>query len=192
MSLFTVTTTGGAPVEVYAALASADAYINDMIGSGAVAYRALVTAADADSRKRLLIAATRLIDRKRWRGTANGFGGTTLAFPRDGLSVSNEAQLALVSRAVFELMAILVLDSTTSGSTRNVKREKTRSIEREYFQIAGADEELPEVLLDLLGQWLVGDGELSAANTVGAPSSTGTCGNSSFDKRDTLKRREPL
>ncbi len=92
MALFTVTVTGGTAREVYGGLTALDAYALDVIGDAAAAFRALTD----DNRKRILITATRYLDRQRWQGDANAFDSTVLDFPRDGLpdSPTNAVQLA--------------------------------------------------------------------------------------------------
>lgn len=196
MTLHTLTVTSGTAREVYAGLTAVDAYLLDMVGPGAAAYRALTV--DGDDRKRLIISATRYIDRQRWQGEANAAGGSVLAFPRDDLpdDPSNAAQLALVEQAVCELVAIAaldpsVLDSADQGS--NVKALGAGKARLEFFSPtkpgAGATK-LPTVISELIGKWLAGSGEMPLVS--GAPTSTGTECNSYFDNCDSHKRTEPF
>jgi hypothetical protein len=194
MPLFTETVTGGTAREVYGGLTALDAYAFDMIGTAATTFRALA----ADDRKRLLITATRYIDRQRWQGEANEDGGTTLAFPRDDLpdEPTNAEQLALVNQAVFELVVLgatdsSIFDSADQGS--NIKSMGAGKGRMEFFSPtrpgSGASK-LPTAASELIGMWLAGNGEMPLVS--GAPASTGTCGDSYFERCDEHKRNEPF
>ncbi len=195
---FTVTVTSGTAREVYGGLTALDAYALDSDGEAAVAFRALT---DDDDRKRKLIAATRYIERKRWQGTANGDGGTTLAFPRDDLELngedaSNADQLALVEEAVFELAMLGTVDESVfsaADQSSNVKSMGAGKARMEFFsptKVGSGASKLPTVVNELIGQWLAGSGEMPLVS--GAPSSTGTECDSYFDTCDTHKRSEPF
>lgn len=204
MALFTETVTGGVAREVYGGLVACDAYILDMIGDGATAYQALITADSDDARKRLLISATRYIDRQRWEGTANGFDGTTLAFPRDDLEdedgdeVSNADQLALVEQAVFELVAILAADADVTSSAdqgSNIKSMGAGSARLEFFSPtkpgSGATK-LPTAVHELLGDWLLSTGAAMPRVSVTGGVATGTDGCPSFEDDDDADLGGPL
>lgn len=200
MTLYTETVTGGTAREVYGGLAACDAYLLDEVGAAAEAYRALDS--DDDARKRLLISATRYIDDHVWLGTANGAGGTTLAFPRDdleddhGLAIGDAAQLARVERAAFKMAAILAqrknaADDADQGS--NVKSMGAGTGRMEFFAPTGADDGtasvLPVAVDRLIGLWLAGQAVDVA--TVG-PIATGSGDASNFDDCDDLERTEPF
>jgi len=198
---FFETITGGTPIEVYGGLAACDAYLLASPSSGAATYRGLPT----DDRKRALIGATRYLDAKRWLGTANGSGGTTLDFPRDGLvdengdPASDAYQLDLVSRAAFELAALVaedpsVLAEADQGS--NIKSMGAGSAKLEFFAptstATGTATKLPIVVDELIGMWLAGVGAgASVAAGVGLGGvATGTKSDSYFDDCDGYKRSE--
>lgn len=197
--IFTVTFSDASVVEVYGGLPACDAYLFQTPGAAAAAYLALDP--DSDARKRLLVAATRYIDRQRWQGTANGAGGTTLAFPRDGLEdaagepATNEYQLALVQEAAFELTALFAVEEdarTNPDQSSNIKRMKAGSAELELFSptsiARGTATKLPSPAMELIGQWLAGSGGVGMVTLGG--SSTGTCGESRFDGKHGYKRNE--
>lgn len=197
---FTVTVTSGTAREVYGGLVALDAYALDSDGEAAIALRALAD----DDRKRKLIAATRYLERKRWQGTANGDGGTVLAFPRDGLSAlpgeaaapTNAEQLALVEQATFELAMIAAVDESVLSAAdtgSNVKSMGAGKARMEFFSPTRPGQgatRLPTVADELIGQWLAG-GAGAALVVVGMPSSTGTDGCSSFDDDDDYERGVP-
>lgn len=200
MTLYTVTIAGAsAPIEVYGGIVACDDYLLGAIGDGAAAYRAL--AAGGADRSRLLVAATRYIDRQRWKGARNGADSTTLAFPRDdledldGTAASNAEQLALVSRAVFELVALLAGDPDIAGQAdqgQNIKAMGAGSARLEFFSPttarAGTATKLPTAVHELIGHWLAGAGSTTAGTSAAAGVATGTCGNSYFDNCDGYKR----
>lgn len=199
MPLHTVTVTGGTAREVYGGLTACEAYLLDKIGDGAAAFRSLL--AGGDDRKRLLIEATRYIDRQRWQGEANADGGTTLAFPRDaltadGVAISNADQLALVEQAVFELVAILAGDPDVIASADqsvNIKSMGAGSARLEFFGPArlkdGSASKLPTVVQDLIGHWLAGAG---GGSVIIGGIATGTDGEPSFDNCDGYEREDPF
>ncbi len=199
MTLYTVTLTGGSvPYEVYGGITACDDYILGLVGAGADAYLAL--AVGSDGRDRLLVQATRFIDRQRWLGIRNGFDGTTLAFPRDdlidldGTDASNAEQLALVSQAAFEMVAVIAEDNAAAASQdtgSNIKRMKAGSAELEFWgptsARAGTATKLPTAVHELIGHWLYGGVTAGTGAAVGGVA-TGTCGNSYFDNCDGYKR----
>ncbi len=196
---FTETLAGGAAIEVYGGLTAADAYIHAMIGDGAVAYRALVTAADSDGRKRLLISATRYLDSLAWQSTPL-LSGTTLQIPRDELTdaagndVGDAAQLALWERATFELVAIMAADTDTASAVdqgSNVQSMGAGSAQIAFWRPTSAADGtapvLPIVLHRLIGRYLTGTGVGATPVTIGGASG-GTCDESSFDSCDAYDR----
>lgn len=186
MTLYTVHIPGAsAAVEVYGGLTACDDYMLEQPGAGAAAYCEL-EAGSAD-RMRLLIGATRRINRMRWRGTRNAAGGTTLAFPRDGLlltdgtAADNAAQLALVSQAAFELVALAALDEevlSAADQSDNIKAMGAGPARIEFFSPArvkdGTATVLPTAVHELIGHWLAGAGGANASSSsVGGSSTSG-------------------
>lgn len=196
---FTVTVTTGTAREVYGGLTACEAYLLDAVGEGAVAFRAL--GVGGDDRKRLLISATRYIDRERWQGTANAAGSTVLAWPRDGITVddvaiTNAAQLALVEQATFELVAALAADPdvyTALDGSQNIKMVTAKGAGVEFFSPTrvknGTAPKLPQVVQDLIGKWLAGTG--GGAVVIGGESSGTSC-DYAFDECDSYKRSGPF
>lgn len=198
---FTTQVTGGAEREVYGGLPACEQYILDMVGDGATAFRALVPA--GDDRKRLLIEATRFIDRQDWVGEPNFAGPSVLKWPRDGITdaegaaVGNADQLALIEQAVFELVAILAEDNDAKSAAdqgQNIKSMGAGTGRMEFFAPTKTDDgsatKLPTVLDELIGKWLKGSGGAQYVAVGGFV--TGTCGESSFDKDDDADLAGPL
>lgn len=199
---FTVIFTNGSTAEVYGGLDACDDHLFQSGSSGAAAYNEL--AVDSDDRKRLLVDATRYIDRRRWKGTRNGAGGTALAFPRDDLTevegdppatASDGYQLARVSQAVFELVALAAEDPSIfaeADAGSNIRRMKAGSAELELFSPTsartGTASTLPTAVQDLLGLWLLGGGPIVAVSASGT--STGTCDTSIFGCTNGFDRGE--
>lgn len=161
MSLFTVQPTGAAaPIEVYGGSDACDSYLAAAIGDGSDAY----AAADPNTRLKLLVSATRFIERQDWRGTSTtpAVGGTTLDWPRTGIDGVDPSTVPLsLVEAVFELVALLaddpdVLAATDSGS--NVSSLGAGSAQISFFRPTsitdGNATYLPPVLNQLVGQWL--------------------------------------
>lgn len=195
MALYTVTITGVAdPIEVYGGLTQAVAYITSSFGASYTTWLALAE----DDREKTLVGATRCIDRQRWKGDANAFDSTTLAFPRDeiedsdGETVSNAEQLAAVEKAVFELAVLAATDPdvlSTADQGQNIKSMGAGSAKLEFFSPTrtkdGSATKLPTIVHDLIGQWLVGSG--AAAVIIGG-SATGTCDEGHFEDCDDFER----
>lgn len=198
MALYTVEINGGAAVEVYAGLAKVDAYLNNSSTKGAIAYRALT--AGSDERKRLIVDATRLVDRHRWQGTANGLDSTTLAFPRDDIEIDGEVasdadQLALVEAAVAELVALLAVKASTysqADTSSNIKAAGAGKARIEFFGPTrtkdGSATKLPTVVHDMIGMWLASQAAGGGVSIGGTSSSSST---SNFNPCS-VKPRDPL
>jgi len=199
---FTVSITGvSSPIEVYGGLPACDDYVLTMIGDGADAYRALT--ANGDDRKRLLVGATRFIDRPSWQGVATLAGGTTLQWPRsgvvnpDGSPVDSASVPAAILQAVFELVALAATDPdvlSAFDSGNNVKKLDADGTSIEFFRptsaLDGTATVLPQVVNQLIGKWLAT--ALATADTGARGESFGTDGCSQFDDCDTLKRWSPF
>jgi DnaT-like ssDNA binding protein len=197
---FTVQLSQGAAIEVYAGLPAVDDYLFGSNSKGAAKYNAL--AANSDARKRLLVDATRYIDRKRWQGTRNGAGGTTLQFPRndltlDGVAINDADQLAIVNEAVCELVAVLAASQSAysqADTSSNIAAMGAGSARVEFFKPTstsdGSASELPTVVDELIGQWL--SGGTGAAVSLGGSSVTASSASySNFDNCGT-DRNDPL
>jgi hypothetical protein len=147
--------------EVYGDEAGADAYWGGGLGDGATAW----AAADATQHKKALVAATRLLDRQPWQGTAVGTPviDVVLQWPRSGVSgvADNEVPDAIV-KGSYELAAAIlsdtsILNAAVSGS--NVRAVKAGSVEVEFFtNTLGISGRLPAQVQDLVGQYLQGAG----------------------------------
>lgn len=186
---FNVTITGDAtPFEVYGGLTAATHYLLAGISDGAIAWRGLA----ADDQARMLIAATRYIDRLAWQGAATSpaVGGTTLQWPRtgvtaaDGTSVSSVAVPNDIVNAVFELAALLAADSeseTYRDEASAIRGIRAGGISLDYSMpltsLANDGPQIPPVVLMLIGQYM-------ATTNVKAVRTTGTDGVSSFDVDD--------
>lgn len=196
---FTVTLAGGAPIEVYGGLPACDEYLLAAIGSGAKKYRALT--ANGDDRKRLLVAATRYLERLVWSGTATTppVGGTVLAWPRTGVTVGgvavdpNTVPVA-ITNAAFELVAIFAADADAASAAdqgSNVKTIDADGTKIEFFRPTSAKEGtasvLPTVVQQLIGGYLGGS---TAVVALGSASGSGA--ESQFDDCDTLRRSGPF
>lgn len=208
MSLFTVTITGvSAAVEVYGGSTACDDYLLSGTGAAQQAYASLV----ADDRKRLLVAATRYVDRLSWQGTANAGGGTTLQWPRTGVvnpdssAVDPATVPPAIVTACFELVGLLAVDADVQSapdSGGNVKRLDASGTSIEFFRptsaLDGTATTLPQTVNQLVGKWLKSALAIAAATGAsyggGQCVCTGTCscscsGNcSSFTDCDTLSR----
>lgn len=196
MALFTVTITGVTdPIEVYGGLAAANDYIASSFGASYTAWLALTE----DDREKTLVGATRYLDRQRWQGTANAFDSTTLAFPRDGLVdragevAPDAAQLALVSKATFELAVLVAGDADVLAAAdqgQNIKAMGAGSARLEFFSPTkaanGTATKLPTIVHDLIGQWLAGAS--SGAAVIIGGTSTGTCAEPRFEDCDDFER----
>ncbi|MDQ1446799.1 MAG: putative DnaT-like ssDNA binding protein [Acidimicrobiaceae bacterium] len=197
---YSETITGGVPVEVYGGLAAADAYVTAKIGAGAKRYRRLIAAKNGDERKRLLIEATRYLERLSWQGTRNGAGGTTLAWPRSGVTVDNVAVdpttvPPAIVQAAFELVAVFAVDEDAAAAAdqgSNVRVLDADGTRIEFFRSTSARDGsagvLPVVVQQLIRKYLSGGG----ATVVVSGGSSGTGSDSAFDDCDVLKRWDPF
>ncbi len=178
MTLYMVTPTGAGPIEVYDGSAACDAYLATAIGDGADAY----AAADPNTRLRLLVAATRFIDRQAWRGTANAAGGTTLQWPRSGIDGIDPATVpAVIVQAVFELVAILADDPDVQSAPdagSNVESLGAGSARLSFFRPSSVGDGnatvLPPVINQLIG-WLLATADPSLMSVAGIATGTSAC-----------------
>ena len=201
---FFETLTGGAPIEVYGGLAATDAYVNAKIGKGAAKYQKLIETGKHDSRKRLLIEATNYLERLDWKGARNGFDGTTLAWPRDGVTVGDVAidpEIVPVSvvRAAFELVALFAATAdaaTAPNQNSNVKLIDADGTKIEFFGATtsadGTAPVLPHVVTQLIGKYLADPAPTVILLGGALGSSSGTDAESEFDDCDAYRVNGPL
>jgi hypothetical protein len=198
---FTVTLSGGTPTEIYAGDTAIDKYVNEKIGAGAKKYRGL--AVGSDDRKRLMIEATHYIDALAWQGAPTFAAGTVLQFPRtgitnsDGAAVSDVEQLALVAKAIGELIAIAAGDNdvvSAADAGSNLRGLGAGSARIDFFRPTSFQDGnatlLPVPVQRLIGKWLAVAG--ASVSAAAAPVSTGTSSCSDFDPCDELTVVRPL
>jgi hypothetical protein len=167
-------TIGSTTYDVYADLATANAYLDAQIT--ATAWRA----ADDDTKKRALVSATRFIDRQQWQGSKTDeyqplqFPRTGLTYP-DGSTVPSDTVPQEVIDACCELAAILVegSDIQSVATTESlVQSLKAGSVAISYFRANSLTiGRLPQIIQELLGMWLRGATGAQGAISFG----TGRC-----------------
>lgn len=164
-------TIGGETYQTYADVAEADAYYNGSITAVAAAWRA----ADADTKARGLVSATRWIDSipaDQWKP-----GYTTFA---ERLAVPAIVQACII------LAGGLVSDPDMRSSFTQVgtRRLKAGSVEIEYFRGASVQVTTPfptDIMLLLKPYLGAGDSDGTSAGGFGGSKSFGT------DREDALK-----
>lgn len=134
MAVFTydTVTIGGTDYEVYADLATADAYMAAQIGEAATAWAASVAASTDDTRRAALNVATQMLDRLAWDGEKTD-AANTHAHPRSGMTDREGAEVASATlasdivNACIELAAWLLVDAdvkdraqATAGNVQSV------------------------------------------------------------------------
>lgn len=185
---FTVTlSTDSTPVEVYGGLPAALHYLNYSISDGAAAFRGL----SADDQARMLVAATRYIDRLEWQGSATtpAVGGTVLQWPRSnvvdatGASVSSATVPQNILDAVFELAGTFSAEQdfeTYRDPIAALTGVSDGSVRLNYSVPVGSQEnggpQLPPIVLMLVAQYF--------PQNVTRVMTTGTDGVSQFDVDD--------
>jgi hypothetical protein len=173
-------TFGGQTYNVYADLATADAYMNGQIGEAADAWRA----GGEENKLRSLVSGTRAIDAQAWQGEKTDpdqpldFPRTGLSYP-DGSPVPSDAYPPEVVSASIELAAMLnagqSIDPMAERQT-TARRLKAGSVEIENFRQFGYVGIWPSAIMRLLGFWLTG----TQGTGIGGSESFGTCGRSAF------------
>ena len=172
---------GGETYEVYADVATADAYMNAAIGEAADAWRA----ADEEAKARGMVSGTRAIDLQQWKGEKTDpdqpldFPRTGLTYP-NGTAVPSDAVPQEVIDASIELGAMLnagiSIDPAEARAT-TARRLKAGSVEIENFRQFGYVGVFPSQIMKLLGFWLAGSGGSAG---IGGAEAYGTCGRSAF------------
>lgn len=186
---FTVTIVGVTnPIEVYNGLQAVEDYLGSTASARVTAWNALPV--DGDERKRILVDATRYIDSLFWQGMADAQGGTTLQWPRsgitlDGVAVDPATVPAAIGKGVNELCALIaddpdVLTETDSGS--NIRSMQAGSANLVFFRPTSTGDGnatfLPTLINRLVGRYLASASPALAAATAGA--STGVSTRSDF------------
>ena len=157
-------TINGVVYEVYGDLPDANAYLQAQITATAWAAASDLTKSQA------LVSMTRVLDRQKWLGQpTDGYLG--MAFPRTGIFYPDNQPVDPgivpfeVIFATFEGAAQLVAGVSIEdvASTFNYNRLiKAGSVEIEYFRQTGAAPRFPQVIMELIGQWLGGVGQVAA------------------------------
>lgn len=161
---------GGYPFFSYATTEQAETYSAGAIGADA--WRAEM---DSNVKNRALVTATRVIDRQRWRGTADT---EDHAFPRDGQPIPQAVVDATIELA-FLILSGEDVANTSSGQTQ-ARRIKAGSVEVENFKSFAAVTRFPKTIMELLAPWLLGSGTI---HTVSGAVATGTDVQSAFSTR---------
>lgn len=125
------------PVETansYATVAEADTYLDDSIRGESWSFL------DEDSKRRALLTATKLMDRRIWDGEVAD-ESQALAFPRTGLADYGSTQFPNpIVEGCIELAFELTLDASIAEGAKdnNTKRLKAGATEVEYFRPGGS------------------------------------------------------
>lgn len=194
---FTVTIAGVSPnPEVYGGLPAATAYIGARIGDAYETWRGLST----DDQGRTLVSATSYLDRIAWKGTATtpAVGGTTLQWPRTGVTRSNGTAVdpntvpVEITSATFELAALIaddpdIVSQLDSGS--NIEKVNAGGAGVTFFAPTSANDgsasRLPYVVQQLIGQFTSSAG----VTVIGG---FGQSGNACLDDGGDFDRSEPF
>jgi len=154
-----VTLTTGLTATIYGTFAAAGAYIGTMLGDAYTAFLALTP----DDQKRALNAAGKYIDRQAWISTANTFA------LRDAIAVFPQASYELAAMAAEDSSVLAAADNGT-----NIKAVGAGGAFVDYFNPTsvrfGSATKLPQIVQDLLGDYLATS---DAAVALGGTGSTG-------------------
>lgn len=173
---YNIMTIGGNDYDVYADVATADAYLE--AESWASAWRAET---DPDAKARALVTATRTLDKLNWPGSRTD-ADQMLEWPRTstGLETSLVPDDNTIPQRVIDAAAALAgqilagvdISSTPSTASGAVRMERAGSVEIEYFRdFEDSGTRLPLVAWELIAPLLAG-----ASSPGGAVSSgTSTC-----------------
>lgn len=124
---------------------------------------------DNDTRKRLLITATRILDRQRWRGSPSGLSGQTLAWPRTGTGVPGVTDTEVpkeIEYACIELANLILngsdVEENPQPGVQTINSFKAGSVAITYFRDAEnvflKRARFPTVVQELIGKFLEGTG----------------------------------
>ena len=149
-------TTPAETANSYATVAEADTYLDDSVRGGDWTFL------DEDSKRRALLTATRLLDRREWAGDVAD-EEQTLAFPRTGLADYGSTQFpSPIIEACIELAFELTQDSSIASGSQgdNTKKLDAGGTSIEYFRPGGVKgkasitrfpESIEEIISPLLG-----------------------------------------
>lgn len=163
--------------EVYADTATADEYLEASIT--AEAWRD----ADATTKARALVSATRWIDGLRWAG-AKADDSQPLAWPRSGIDGVDESAVPVeIEQASIALAALLADDPDfqTTMTQAVARMLKAGSVAIEYFRgdTVQTKTPFPKPIMAKIGQWL----DLHSGGVVGAFAG-GVCAESAVQRYD--------
>lgn len=166
-------TIDGNDFDVYADVAIADIYLS--AEPSAATYRA----ADADTKARWAVSATRILNRQPWPGTKEN-DEQALVFGRTGTGWSGYVDGTIpqwLIDASCEMINALAngYDQNVPTTENSVKRQKAGSVEIEYFRGVGGDgTRFPLSVWELIAPYLSSDSGIAGSY------SSGTCGESAF------------
>lgn len=153
----------GLAFPVYATLDEANAYMTGKYGVSMW----FDSTTDPETKKRLLVTATRILDRQKWQGTPTGLSGQQLAWPRTGLECVAEDEIPeKLVYACVELANLILEGSDVESNVRpgvqTLQMIKAGSVQLQYFRDAESTftkgARFPTVVQELIGKWLGGGG----------------------------------
>lgn len=142
----------------YIDLADAETYLEGSINTSAW------DAKSTDEKNRLLVSATRYLDRQDWVGEKTS-DVQALDWPRtgvtdpDGNAVDDSTVPQFILNAECELAAAMAADSSiqeSSSTGSDVKRLKADTVEIEYFSTTIGGTRFPTIVQELVGFYLEG------------------------------------
>lgn len=168
----------GVEFPVYATVMEANAYMTGTYNNSD--WFSVTT--DSETKARLLITATRILDRQLWRGEPTGLSGQQLVWPRTGIEGVAEDDIPVeMEYACIELANLLLGGSDVETNRRpgvqTIQSLKAGSVALTYFRDAeGAftqSARFPTTVQELIGKYLMG-----GAGSIGGAKGTGTDGES--------------
>lgn len=164
---------------VYATVDDANAYMTGNFNNGTW----FDATTDAETKARLLVTATRILERQKWKGTASGLSGQLLAWPRTGTGVAGVTDDEVPEDIEFACveLANLILDgndveTNVQPGVQTIQSFKAGSVAISYFRDAESpftkNARFPTVVQELVGKYLDG-GDIAVMGTA-----TGTDGES--------------
>jgi len=160
----------------YASVDTADDYINAAFGDNADSWRAL---SDDDTKARLLVTATRTLDRQKWKGTKTD-ADQALDWPRKETGITgvtnNTVPQDIVDASIEMAVALLGGSDLQNVQTteQKVQSLKAGSVSLTYFRGAdGVSHRFPQIIHELVAPYLAG-----ASASLSSSSATGTGGKS--------------
>lgn len=157
---------GSTDYNVYAAIATADEYLEAEVSAAATKWRD-ATQTDSTAKARALVTATRLIDRQNWPGSKTD-EYQELDWPRTGTGIT-DVEDDVVPQDIIDACILVAADTnngvdvTGSASTdTRQKRLKAGSVEIEYFRDLSGGTRFPTAIQELLAKYLAGGVSLAA------------------------------